>query len=132
MDHHKAISYFFFAEQDLFEGEEAKVSIMDWKSWKLKRKVRSSLAAESQALAEAVDVLNYRRLFYAECIVSYSIDLRKADTVLATLPKSHVITDCESLYDALEKSESAGLGLQEKRTAIEVTATRDTMRETGI
>ena len=107
------------------------MSIMDWKSWKLKRKVRSSLAAESQALAEAVDVLNYMRLFFAECIVSYSIDLRKAATVLATLPKSHVITDCKSLYDALEKSESAGLGLQEERTAIEVTATRDTMRETG-
>ena len=48
------------------------------------------------------------------------------------LPKAHVITDCKSLYDALERSESAGLGLAEKRTAIEVTATRDTMRETGI
>ena len=32
----------------------------------------------------------------------------------------------------LQKSESAGLGLSEKRTAIEVTATRDVMRETGI
>ena len=48
------------------------------------------------------------------------------------LPKAHVITACKSLYDALERSESAGLGLSEKRTAIEVTATRDVMRETGI
>ena len=48
------------------------------------------------------------------------------------LPQAHVITDCKSLYDALERSESAGLGLAEKRTAIEVTATRETMRETGI
>ena len=105
---------------------------MDWKSWKVKRKVRSSLAAESQALADAVDNLNYMRLFFAECIVDYTLDLRQADRVLSTLPKAHVITDCKSLYDALEKSESAGLGLQEKRTAIEVTATRDAMRETGI
>ena len=37
-----------------------------------------------------------------------------------------------SLYDALERSESAGLGLSEKRTAIEVTATQEVMRETGI
>ena len=72
------------------------------------------------------------RLFFAECIVVEPIDLRKADQVLSLLPKAHVITDCKSLYDALEKSESAGLGLAEKRTAIEVTATRETMRETGI
>ena len=75
---------------------------MDWKSWKLKRKVRSSLAAESQALADAVDNLNYLRLFFAECILQDPIDLRQADKVLSLLPKAHVITDCQSLYDALE------------------------------
>ena len=92
----------FFSDTDLFEGKEADISIMDWKSWKLKRKVRSSLAAESQALADAVDNLNYMRLFFAECIVAEPIDLRKADQVLSLLPKAHVITDCKSLYDALE------------------------------
>ena len=105
---------------------------MDWKSWKLKRKVRSSLAAESQALAEAVDVLNYMRLLFTECLVSYTIDRRRADSVLATFQQAHAITDCKSLYDALERSESAGLGLSEKRTAIEVTATREIMRDTGV
>ena len=48
------------------------------------------------------------------------------------LPKSCAITDCKSLYDALEKNESLGLGLSEKRTAIEVTATRQQMQATGI
>ena len=122
----------FFADKDLLDGKESSVSIMDWKSWKLKRKVRSSLAAESQALADAVDNLNYLRLFFAECLISDSIDLRQSDRVLSMMPKAHVITDCKSLYDALERSESAGLGLSEKRTAIEVTATREVMRETGI
>ena len=64
------------ADKDLLDGKEASVSIMDWKSWKLKRKVRSSLAAESQALADAVDNLNYLRLFLAECLISDIIDLR--------------------------------------------------------
>ena len=36
----------------------------------------------------------------------------------------------KSLYDALEKNESLGLGLSEKRTSIEVTATRQHMRAT--
>ena len=87
----------FFADKDLIDGKEAKLSIMDWKSWKLKRKVRSSLAAESQALADAVDNLNYMRLFFAECILHDSIDLRQADHVLSMLPRAHVITDCKSL-----------------------------------
>ena len=39
---------------------------------------------------------------------------------------------CKSLYYALEKNESLGLGLSEKRTSIEVTATRQQMRTTGI
>ena len=71
----------FFSDKDLLEGKEAKVSIMDWKSWKLKRKVRSSLAAESQAFADAVDHLNYMRLFFDECILHNSIDIRQADRV---------------------------------------------------
>ena len=56
----------FFADRELLDGKEAKLSIMDWKSWKLKRKVRSSLAAESQALADAVDSLNYLRSFFSQ------------------------------------------------------------------
>ena len=115
----------FFADKDLIDGKDKAIHHG-------LRKVRSSLAAESQALADAVDNLNYMRLFFAECILHDSIDLRQADHVLSMLPRAHVITDCKSLYDALERSESAGLGLAEKRTAIEVTATRDTMRETGI
>ena len=98
----------------------------------MKRKVRSSLAAESQALADAADNLNYIRLFFAKFIVGEPIDLMKADQILSLLPKAYVVTDCKSLYDALEKSESAGVGLAEKRSSMEVTATRETMRETGI
>ena len=69
MDLHREDA-FYFTDLDLFEGKEADISVMDWKSWKLKRKVRSSLTAESQALADAVDNLNCMRLFCAECIVA--------------------------------------------------------------
>ena len=43
-----------------------------------------------------------------------------------------MVTDCKSLYDSLARSESQGLGLQEKRTAIEVAATRQQMEASGI
>ena len=42
----------------LHEGQEALVGIIEWKSWKLSRKCRSSLSAESQAMADAVDIFN--------------------------------------------------------------------------
>ena len=83
-------------------------------------------------MAEAVDSLNYARLFLAECISPYALDLRKAEEVRKMLPKAHVVTDCKSLFDALERNESAGLGLSEKRTAIEVTATKQQMEASGI
>ena len=58
--------------------------------------------------------------------------MRRPDEILRLLPESCAITDCKSLYDALEKNESLGLGLSEKRTSIEVMATRQQMRATGI
>ena len=42
-----------------------------------------------------------------------------------------MVTGCKSLFDALARSESQGLGLSEKRTAIEVAATRQQMEATG-
>ena len=47
----------------LHKGEEAPVGIIEWKSWKLSRKCRSSLSAESQAMADSIDVLNFVRFF---------------------------------------------------------------------
>ena len=89
------------------------MGVIEWTSWKLTRKCRSSLAAESQAMADSVDMLNFVRLYFAECLHPVGIDLRLPDEVLKLIPESCAITDCKSLYDALEKNESLGLGLSE-------------------
>ena len=47
----------------LHKGQEAPVGVIDWKSWNLTRKCCSSLSAESQAMADSVDMLNFVRLF---------------------------------------------------------------------
>ena len=110
------------------------LGIIEWKSWKLTRKCRSSLSAESQAMADSVDMLNFCRLFFADFLHPQGIDLRRPDEVLKLLPEAIAITDCKSLYGALEKNESLGLGLigSEKRTSIEVMATKQQMRATGL
>ena len=118
----------------LHQGQEAPVGIIDWKSWKLDRKCRSSLSAESQAMADSIDMLNFIRLFFADCLHPSGVDLRQPEVVLQLLPEAFAITDCKSLYDALERSESLGLGLSgsERRTSIEISATRQQMRATGV
>ena len=75
---------------------------------------RESAEAESQAMADSIDVLNFIRRVFVDGIHLDGIDLRRPHEILKLLPESCAITDCKSLYDALEKSESLGLGLSEK------------------
>ena len=44
------------------------------------------------------------------------------DECLKRAPTSCLVTDCKSLFDAVNRKQSAGLGLSEKRTAIECLA----------
>ena len=60
------------------------------------------------------------------------IDLRRPESVLNMTPNALVVTGCKSRDDALERNESPGLGLTDKRTSIEVAATRQQMQSTGI
>ena len=41
---------------DLTTGKEATVSLVDWKSWRLKRVGSSSLSAECKSMAETLDI----------------------------------------------------------------------------
>ena len=89
--------YLIYAtSHSLHEGEEAPLGIIEWKSWKLTHKCRSSLAAESQAMADSVDMLNFCRLFFADLLHPVGIDLRRPDEVLQLLPEAIAITDCKS------------------------------------
>ena len=83
-------------------------------------------------MADAIDISTFVRLFFAGRLHPLGIDLRRPDEILRMCPESYAITDCKSLYDALEKNESLGFGLSEKRTSIEVAAARQQMRATGI
>ena len=109
------------ADSELLQGKETNISIHEWSSYKLKRVCRSSLAAEAQAYAETLDRLEYCKVFW-QCMVEPSTNINDVDMILRKQLRSAIITDCKCLYDALERSETAGLNLAEKRTAIEITA----------
>ncbi len=56
----------------VMDNETADYIVFDWRSWKLPRVSRSSLASEAQAAAGGVDALEF-----AKCFWSLSLDDRR-------------------------------------------------------
>ena len=94
------------ADKRILDGFAATTNMVDWQSHKYKRVVRSSLAGETQAYVETLDMLEFTKAFY-----SLFLDLWKSlsdvESIFEKQHKSPVITDAKSLYDALERSESS-------------------------
>jgi hypothetical protein len=120
------------APQSFRQGKATECSVLDYRSWKLRRVCRSSLSAESQALTDALDLQEFARVFKLELESAEGLDLRKSDIHVSKSTRACVVLDCKSLYDALARVESCGLNLAEKRTAIEVLAAKQRTQEIGI
>ena len=90
---------------------------LDWSSKKLVRVRRSPLSAEAQSAANAIDMLEWSKVFLSRMIWPF-IDIA-ADSTMHAIGHSPVITDSKGLFDA-SRSASSGLGIAEKRAAIEV------------
>eukprot|EP00435_Cladocopium_sp_Y103_P041321 s2735_g11.t1 len=131
-----------FANSKLSENEQSQWSPFAWKSYKLPRKVASTLAGEAQAYATAAAVSEWMSLMVAEAIHG-AFDLRssqlwkdaQAPAVLVHGMKlrdqvSHVpivgITDCKSLYDNLISMSSVSKA-EDKRVAIDLAIVKQCM-----
>ena len=100
----------------------APASVFEWKSQRTRRVVRSTLAAEACASDAAADCGHYVSVFLAELIEGTG---RSNDPSRFPL---FVATDCRSLYDAITLSTAS---LQEKRTAIDISAIRYSLKSGG-
>lgn len=105
---------------EMIKGEVAPISMMAWRSAKLQRKARSSLAAEAQALADTDQELMYLRLQWAE-FCGYQVNLKEPAKSAKRVPGTLVI-DAKALYDVLMKKDlnSAGGGLKDKFSSLEI------------
>ena len=107
--------------ETLLQGDLSPVHVVDWHSTKLKRKSRSSNAAEVQALNDAEDRLWWRRLLRLSFVGQvHGKDRDQSVTAITGV----LVTDSRSNYDALH-SESGGLGLEERRTALELSDVKE-------
>ena len=93
------------------------VSVLSWQSKKIKRVVRSSLAAETCSMSTCQEHLDWMRTMW-EQMTRGEFVLENYEQFLTARP-SILVTDCKSLYDAIHK-EGAAPASTDKRLAIEL------------
>eukprot|EP00439_Symbiodinium_sp_Y106_P076064 s1070_g15.t1 len=111
--------------------QAAAPQVASWRSNKLARVARSSLAAEAQALSELEQEAMYARLTWSELLGGTGDPDRpvaSAAKVNATL-----VIDSKAMYDVLEKGEiaSSAYSLKDKYTALELQSISQHLTEQG-
>ena len=119
------MGYLVFAtDPSMDDGQWAPFVPLVWKSHKQKRKVPSTLAAESMAAGEALGSLDWVRAIFEE-LVDPTFDLRNWETAVSHRP-SILLTDCKSVYDSLRQPWTSASKC-DKRTSIDLAIIRDTL-----
>ena len=113
------------APRRILETEEDFYHILDWKSQKLPRVARSSLAAEAQAAACAADS--------TEFVCRYFEHLKKPNLTLAELLKEKstlrptLVTDAKALYDSYHR-ESLVSSVTDRRISLEIRVVKEQLQ----
>ena len=113
------------ANKTFLEQAESPISVISWHSGKL---ARSSNSAELQAAADTEGELSYFRLCLRE-LFGETIPLQRWQKAAAQVPGALVL-DSRGVYDALARSESACLGLKDKRSGLEALLLKRSLEET--
>ena len=119
---------------DVASGKVVPMTLLSWRTWKLKRKAIGSNDAEVQSIVEAEDQ-NFRvRMLWAEIHgagvsrASRRLDLVEAAEEQACLVRGILCTDSRGGYDAVEVNESPLLGLSNMRAALQAFQLRDNLK----
>ena len=116
-------------DKTVAKGAQGNYNVLDWRSWKLARVSRSTLAAESQAASEAADSLLFTTTFW-KLIWRPWLPLDNPNTPKMK-EEPHLIVDAKALYDLLSIPEFQANSGSDKRTTIEVLVTRDKLACSG-
>ena len=94
-------------------------AVLEWKSHRIKRSVRSTLAAEANAMEASCDAAYYTGIFISECLAhGYRASKSPDHCLIAVKP----VTDCRSLYDALCKQV---FSTTERRVMVDLASIRE-------
>ena len=125
------------AGPDAVSGKVVPMTLISWRTWKLKRKAIGSNDAEVQSILEAEDQ-NFRvRMLWSELHgAGFQRPERRPDLVKtaeeqAALVTGILCTDSRGGYDAVEVNESPLLGLSNMRAALQAFQLRDNLKRVG-
>ena len=121
--------------------EHLRVSVLSWRSTKLKRRVTSTLASETLSFAQCLGEIEWMQVLYRDMVFGdvqaetwhkivqpFTCLLRSGGALAGRQPQCG-ITDAKSLYDALIKCHPASR--QDRRNALELAAIIDSMNRGG-
>ena len=119
---------FVATEAEIGGNKPFPLTVIDWSSRKLTRVCRSSLSAEAQTLAAAIDSLEWTKTVFA--LMIWPALRPDNEEMMLWLGDSPCITDARALFDA-SNSKAPGMKLAEKRTAIEIKMACERMAAAG-
>ncbi len=86
-------------------GTLSSIALMEWGSNRIKRVVRTTLAAEAYSMVEPAEGVDYLRSLLAEVMCDH-YSLKDRDELATNIPAA-LTTDARSLHDSLTKEGSA-------------------------
>jgi len=111
------------ADESILHGQVSPVSLTSWSSCKLPRVARGSLGCEAQGCAIGQEEAEYTRALLAELSTPNRRVWRDWADIAREI-KGTTVVDNKTLFDALKKNQSASLGIDDRRTAIECISLR--------
>ena len=129
----------------LNQGQQAPVSMIAWKSKRMKRKAGNTLLCESIAMSSAMGALEKQEAMWRSMLVShfdpkihaYDEDLEEQDNYLSVPtviaeeepkyrdPNAVAVADAKSLFDALHSEQASG---EDDRSALEIAIIQDSLQ----
>ena len=110
---------FFYDSRMETEEKSYPISIVNWKSFRIKRCTVNTLSAECQAMLQGIGALHWLRFLIQE-IHGQDLRLDNWETRIGEIP-CIAVTDSKSLYDTINKCCNTSAHIEDKRTAIDVT-----------
>ena len=119
---------FFYDQRMETEEKPYPISMVNWKSYKVRRCTVNTLSAECQAMVQGVGTLHWVRALLQESKGVELLPGRWEEQVAET--PFIAVTDSKSLYDTITKLRTTASHIEDKRTAIDVTILKNDVQKT--
>ena len=104
------------------------ISVVSWKSFKIKRCTVNTLWAECQAMIHGIGSIHWLRFLMQESCDG-KLRLEDWEQAIGKIP-CIAVTDSKSLFDTMQKCCNISSHIEDKRTAIDVTVLKHDFQQT--